>query len=454
MLPPTFFRRAQIARRARSRRPLTAEALEDRTLLSAVVGAALDPGAGDVAALQATDTKEVAPVAPHDLGDTPTFNVDDNGNARLTGTDGDDLVSVFRDGDLLVFTINAETFSAPFAEVTSIELILGSGDDAAKIGKDVTQVARVKAGYGDDRIQAGGGALTAFGGVGNDLIIGSKQDDELFGGAGNDKIDGGAGDDILLGDGPNTLPLPDVAETTDLNEYLMRISLINEGNDYIEGGTGNDSIYSGQGSDLVFAGAGDDLVDTDGGRDAVAGGDGNDRIFSGAGSDLVLGDGPNSLGDLLAESDLPPETDVAANVNDTVDDLLRDAASFSRGNDFIETGAGNDVALGGLGNDLIFGGTGNDALYGGPGNDYLFGGAGNDKLHGGDGNDFLDGGSGEDKILGGSGDDILVGGSGSDYLEGGDGADWIFAIDGEVDTIKFDEFDTLFIDGIDILIPS
>ncbi len=65
---------------------------------------------------------------------------------------------------------------------------------------------------------------------------------------------------------------------------------------------------------------------------------------------------------------------------------------------------------------------------------------------------MIDGGDGDDKLFGGLGDDSITGGAGMDYLEGGAGADYFDAVDGEVDEIKYDSLDTLFVDGIDNLI--
>lgn len=59
----------------------------------------------------------------------------------------------------------------------------------------------VRAGNGDDRIQATSSAIpvVVYGEGGNDLIFGSPHDDLLSGGEGNDRILGFAGDDLLLG---------------------------------------------------------------------------------------------------------------------------------------------------------------------------------------------------------------------------------------------------------------
>jgi Ca2+-binding RTX toxin-like protein len=84
---------------------------------------------------------------------------------------------------------------------------------------------------------------------------------------------------------------------------------------------------------------------------------------------------------------------------------------------------------------IIDGLGGDDVLIGNGGNDFLFGEAGNDRLWAGltdDGNDISIGGNGDDKVGGGVGDDILVG-------------------DGHVGTVAATTFGALTDDGVDDL---
>jgi Ca2+-binding RTX toxin-like protein len=71
-------------------------------------------------------------------------------------------------------------------------------------GTDAGDTLTVNARAGDDVVEASGlaagaVALTADGGDGNDLLLGSAGDDTLLGGAGDDVLNGGPGVDVLDG---------------------------------------------------------------------------------------------------------------------------------------------------------------------------------------------------------------------------------------------------------------
>ena len=354
----------------------------------------------------------------------------------------------------------------------------------------------IEAGAGSDFVHGGEGIDVLFGGTGDDSIFGGQGVDYLIGGSGDDRLSGGRGDDWIFGDATNHYP----AGYVNPGVYARDFGARGTGHDRIHGGLGSDIIFGGGGNDgivadpvldaarapqpvdstlidpaneldgfaielvraaaspnmatampmplplvaghdIVFAGAGHDRVLGRAGNDIIVGGDGDDRLSGGRGGDLILGDGPNTVPGVL-----PSQTDLSIRA------YLQRVSHIGVGNDSIDAGAGNDVVYAGRGHDHVHGGAGHDTLFGGPGDDVLYGGDGNDILVGGAGNDTLNGGSGNDRLLGNDGDDVLTGGSGRDYMEGGAGADTIDAIDGEVDIIKFDILDTLFIDGIDELI--
>ena len=381
-------------------------------------------------------------------------------------------------------------------------VLAGQGDDRIDGGRGNDYLLGgqgadwVEAGAGDDFVHGGEGIDVLFGGAGNDRMLGGWGDDYLIGGSGDDRLSGGRGDDWIFGDATNHYP----AGYVDPVVYARDFGAGGTGHDRIHGGLGSDVIFGGGGNDgivadpvtdaavsaqvvdptlidpadeldgvaielvraaaapntaavtlmpiplvpghdIVFAGAGHDRVLGRAGNDIIVGGGGDDRLSGGRGGDLILGDGPNTIPQVL-----PFQTDLSTRA------YLQRVSHMGVGHDSIDAGAGNDVVYAGRGHDRVHGGTGNDTLFGGPGDDVLYGGAGNDILVGGSGNDTLNGGSGHDRLLGNDGDDFLTGGSGRDYMEGGAGADTIDAVDGEVDIIKFDVLDTLFIDGIDELI--
>lgn len=83
--------------------------------------------------------------------------------------------------------------------------------------------ATVNLGAGNDYLNASDlhGPVTAHGGLGSDVMIGSHGDDHLFGGANNDTLIGGAGDDFLDGgQARNILTGGDGADTFHFQRYV------------------------------------------------------------------------------------------------------------------------------------------------------------------------------------------------------------------------------------------
>jgi|CXWL01.1.fsa_nt_gi Ca2+-binding RTX toxin-like protein len=285
----------------------------------------------------------------------------------------------------------------------------------------------------------------AFGGDGNDTLIGSALANMLVGGRGSDNLNGGAG------------------------------------LDYLDGGKGNDTLTGGADRDLFIiqpdAGAVDTIVDfsvlTGGEKIILVGFDGLEdfsqvsKVQEGANVRLNMANAQSVLVQNAILAQLT-EQSVMVLADSTTLELYTPYLSNAWGagdanvqNMILPTTngdltyyamAGDDVVAADTQRDLLDGGDGNDTLYGdysniSAGNDWLEGGSGNDSLIGGDGNDFLEGGSGNDALygnagndvlLGNSNDDRLIGGTGNDYLNGGTGRD---LLSGDADN------DTLYIDN-------
>ncbi len=275
---------------------------------------------------------------------------------------------------------------------------------------------------------------TAYGGAGDDLLLGGREFDALHGGSGDDVIVGADGGDLLVGDQDN--------------------AAADDGDDTLYGGDGDDAIFGGGGADLIFAGTGDDTVIGNAGNDVIIGGlgadtlagesiyetelglpyedyldggEGNDELRGMNGADILLGGGGDDLlvGDDAALGPLMHGADYLDG-GEGLDTLIGQG-----GADILYGGAGNDTLLGDSeetpvayhGDDTLDGGSGDDILLGYGGDDDLHGGDGIDELQGGAGNDVLDGGDGDDALFGEAGNDVLVGGAGADYLAGGAGDD-------------------------------
>ncbi len=261
------------------------------------------------------------------------------------------------------------------------------------------------------------------------------------------------------------------------------------GSDSIDALAGNDTVYAGAGDDVLLGGAGNDILYGEAGDDDLSGGAGDDTLYGGTGND-VYRYGRNEGFDWIVDNDstsgnadriqfaadiLPGDVLVTRSENDLVISTYGDAGSlrisswftgsqyqieearFADGTVWTATElegriglltehddsyVGNAEAnnINGLGgNDTLIGSGGDDALEGGDGNDVLFGGNDSDVLTGGSGDDQLYGDGANDSLQGGTGDDYLAGGQGDDtYLFSlGDGRDTI--IDGNADTLEFDE---------------
>jgi 3-phytase len=131
--------------------------------------------------------------------------LDDKRQLRVTGTRGDDDISIQRveEDDQIVIRIDdraPERFSRK-----GIKRILASGlegDDRIVVKKGPLSMripVRFDGGRGDDTLAGGNGADRLLGGGGHDKLYGRAGDDSLAGGSGNDRLAGEQGADTLIG---------------------------------------------------------------------------------------------------------------------------------------------------------------------------------------------------------------------------------------------------------------
>jgi Ca2+-binding RTX toxin-like protein len=163
----------------------------------------------------------------------PNFTILSNGYFNISGTSGNDVISLAASGNDLLATVNGTSETIPFSSFNgaTIEVSGGAGDDIITIG-------------------AGMPGVSVLGGLGNDTIIGGPGNDSLGGGQGNDLILGEGGDDLLRG---------------------------GMGDSTLRGGTGNDTLFAGQGNNILTGGQGDDTINAlNGFADTLYGGAGND----------------------------------------------------------------------------------------------------------------------------------------------------------------------------------
>jgi Ca2+-binding RTX toxin-like protein len=166
------------------------------------------------------------------------------GNDNLWGEEGNDFIDGGTGADYMSGQAGNDTVSY---QTRTGNLYVGVGtaadDGEAGEGDNVYQdVESVIGGAGNDKIFLTSlAAGYAWGGAGNDTLVGNAFNDSLYGGAGNDSLKG------------------------------------NGGNDYLDGGADNDTLLGGDGIDNLFA--------NDGFKDSLDGGTGVD-LFAKDGLDV------------------------------------------------------------------------------------------------------------------------------------------------------------------------
>ena len=190
-----------------------------------------------------------------------------DGELQVVGTHGNDRVDINQVGkklykvhaDFLPGRCHFATFDV--ADVESIRVLLGDGNDHASIADNIDLPVVVDGGAGNDHLNAGRDPAVLIGGDGNDKLFGSGANDKILGGNGNDVIFGSCGNDTILG---------------------------GDGNDWIFGGRGNDVLDGGNVSDLLIGGHGNDILRGGPGNDMLIGGTGHDTLDGGSGNNRLI----------------------------------------------------------------------------------------------------------------------------------------------------------------------
>lgn len=122
----------------------------------------------------------------------------DNADSIVVSLDPGNVVKVVR--NLGGAQIKAYTF--PFADVQSLDIRGGAGNDTIFVSKNVPLPTYIEGGDGNDFIRGSDQSNMIDGGAGNDYIYGGEGRDVLIGGAGSDILYGYGGDDLFV---PDTL---------------------------------------------------------------------------------------------------------------------------------------------------------------------------------------------------------------------------------------------------------
>ncbi len=332
-------------------------------------------------------------------GTTDTF--------AIRGSSAADRISIGATG---IGTNNDTNNDITYANVDAVIFTLSAGND------NYTG----QGGYGSGTAYTG--AITVYGGDGNDTLVGGDGVDTINGGAGNDAITGNAGNDILNGDaGDDTFDEGAAANggdvitggaDTDTVNYTARTAVITVtvgagANDGDGTATENDDITASV--EVVDSGSGNDVLTGDGGDNVLNGNAGNDTIVGGAGDDTINGGaGDDTIDEGNATSGA--DTIICGAGTDFVDYSGRSAAltiTMQTGANDGEAGETDDVRSD---CENLTGGSAADTITGNNLANDIDGGAGNDTLDGGAGNDIFRQGAaadGADDITGGLGDDLV-----------------------------------------------
>ena len=239
----------------------------------------------------------------------------------------------------------------------------------------------------------------AFGGDGDDTLIGNGVANTLRGGRGDDKLTGGAKGDKLIGDdgfdyaryanAPNwvSASLLDGGGSVghaDGDKYKSIEGLVgSDFDDFLEGNSGANTLWGGDGLDALHGGGGPDVLRGEKGMDDLLGGSDDDVLLGGKGDDgLNGGKGNDQLNGSLGADDLNGGSgfDLA---------LYKFATGKVKAN--LITGGSKGEAAGDeyTGIEGLIGSGFNDDLWGNAKSNILVGGAGNDHLHGRLGDDVF-----------------------------------------------------------------
>ena len=178
----------------------------------------------------------------------------------INGDTGNDYVSLrgWRNS-ISVYTYSYATRTSTWnvfsqADVASISVDTGDGNDRVYLNGRIYQSATIDLGAGNDRASGGRGSDNISGGAGNDVIYGNNGHDNIDGGDGNDYLRGGNGHDIIRGGSGNNWSFGD------------------NGHDILVGGDNFDYQNGGRGCDILIGGGGRDWLDGANADDILIGG--------------------------------------------------------------------------------------------------------------------------------------------------------------------------------------
>ena len=239
----------------------------------------------------------------------------------------------------------------PDAENEDDEWMLGLADPYDFAGNDIIDASGLFANRAANNLPTVG--FTAYGGLGDDLIIGSQAGDHLAGGSGNDEIRGLRGVDHIYGDSGINVNLFTRALDIAVTDRSPKPSVTGAG--YLNNGTTIQPYPSPVRDDLLVAGR--DLLFGEGAGTMVGG---PESVYD----DVIFGDHGAIVQD-VADPNLPDPRLQKIQTTAISTLLSIESRNIQRGSD--------DVIFGNLGRDVLVGGAGHDMVDGDEADDILFG---------------------------------------------------------------------------------
>jgi len=252
--------------------------------------------------------------------------------------------------------------------------------------------------------------VTAYGGAGNDLLVGSQAGDFLAGGSGDDTILGLRGIDQIYGDS---------GVNVDLLTRGLTIPSANVG-------------FTSPNVDLLLV-AGRDLLSGEGAGTIGSAGTGTETGYD----DVIFGD-HGSVTQFVADPNQPNPLLQKIQTTGYIREIRTVRPSIGA-DDVIHGNAGRDRIFGGNANDTITGDGETNAIFGDHGRmQYVAGPTDVTTLHLVESIDFALGGT--DHITANGADDFVLGGAQGDLIQAGDGQNVVFGDHGRITGVENDVY--------------
>ena len=254
--------------------------------------------------------------------------------------------------DVLGYEFGAKPFDPfthlPDAENEDDEWVFPLADPYDQFGHDIIDARGLFAGIVCDATCSNLPTVgfTAYGGAGDDLIIGSQAGDHLAGGSGNDTIHGGRGPDHVYGDSGVNVNILTRALSIEVTNASPRPTLDPTV------GTNGATIAPVPSPVADPLDAGDDFLH----------GDGLGTVAGAGTADVLFGD-HGAVIQAVVDPNLP----------NAWPQKIQTTGRILRIDSKVLQSGGEDVMFGGAGASLLVGGSGNDMIDGGPGDDLIFG---------------------------------------------------------------------------------